>query len=193
MTRLERVLLSLARDLDQIGVSFALIGGLALSVRAEPRTTRDVDVVVTVENDREAEAIVASLRDAGYRVGEFLEETTMNRLATVRLVAPDEEETGVVVDLLFCSSGIEPEVVAAADWLEVSPGVEFRVAARGHLIALKVLAARDQDLVDAKTLLRFATEEDLVTARQALERIGELGLDRGTDLLESLAELMADL
>jgi len=32
--------------LNDIGVGYALIGGLAVSARAEPRFTRDVDLVV---------------------------------------------------------------------------------------------------------------------------------------------------
>lgn len=44
-------------DLDRVGVRWALIGGLAVSVRAEPRFTRDVDVAVAIDSDVEAEAV----------------------------------------------------------------------------------------------------------------------------------------
>lgn len=46
----------------------------------------------------------------------------------------------MIVDLLFASSGIENEVVASADLLEVLPGLTVPVATTAHLIALKVLA-----------------------------------------------------
>lgn len=43
------------------------------------------------------------------------------------------------MDLLFASSGIEHEIVAAADPLEVLPDLTVPVARTGHLIALKPL------------------------------------------------------
>ena len=41
-----------ARDLERAGCRWALLGGLAVSVRAEPRFTRDIDLAVAVESDR---------------------------------------------------------------------------------------------------------------------------------------------
>ena len=73
-----------------------------------------------------------------------MEQEATSRLATVRLVSPGQTASGVVVDLLFASSGIEPEIVAAADPLEVFPGVTLPVACRGHLIALKTLSRDDR-------------------------------------------------
>jgi hypothetical protein len=43
-----------------------LVGGLAVSVRAEVRFTRDVDIAVAVADDAEAESLTYELRLAGY-------------------------------------------------------------------------------------------------------------------------------
>lgn len=53
----------------------------------------------------------------------------MGRLATVRLVPPQESPSGVITDLLFSSSGIESEVASCADRLEIFPGLTVPVAA----------------------------------------------------------------
>ena len=45
MTSLEAILRRVDADLAQARVSFALIGGLAVSARTEPRFTRDADLV----------------------------------------------------------------------------------------------------------------------------------------------------
>lgn len=45
-TRLAEALVQLQADLLDIGARWALIGGLAVSGRTEPRTTRDIDVAV---------------------------------------------------------------------------------------------------------------------------------------------------
>ena len=65
----EGILGALARataDLSELGVTHALVGGLAVSVRAEVRFTRDVDLAVVAGTDAELEAIVGGLRARGY-------------------------------------------------------------------------------------------------------------------------------
>lgn len=174
-----------------------MVGGLAVSARAEPRTTRDVDLVVAVAGDSQAEKLVRDLRARGYTLVEHLEQDATGRLATVRFIAPGEEEEGVLVDLLFASSGVEPEIVARAEELELAPGIKLPIATTGHLIALKLLARDDrlrpQDFDDLRALLREASPEDVGQAREALQLIIERGYNRGrSDLLEQLEQLVAD-
>ena len=48
-------------DLSGAGAPFALVGGLAVSVRTEPRLTRDLDFAVAVADDASVEDIVGHL------------------------------------------------------------------------------------------------------------------------------------
>lgn len=93
----------------------------------------------------------------------------------------------MVIDLLFASSGIEPEVVARAESLEIFAQVTVPVACMGDLIAMKVLARNDQtrpqDRMDLKAMLLRAEDADREIARQALMRISSLGHGRGRELL----------
>ena len=68
MTALESALRQICADLTESGHSFALVGGLAVSARTEPRFTRDADIAVAVATDAEAEALVRHLRSTGYEV-----------------------------------------------------------------------------------------------------------------------------
>ena len=191
MSRLETALRSIASELDRLGRSWAVVGGLAVSARTEPRFTRDIDLALAVANDADAEALLRTLVASGYRVLASLEQEAVGRLATVRLEAPGEGPSGVVVDLLFASSGVEPEVVRAADRLEVFPGLPLRVARGGHLLALKVLSnspTRPQDPVDIAALLREGTPADLQEARQLAALIAARGFNRGRDLPALLDE-----
>jgi hypothetical protein len=52
----ELALRGICAELTERGRNFALVGGLAVSIRAEVRFTRDVDIAVSVENDEDAEA-----------------------------------------------------------------------------------------------------------------------------------------
>ncbi|MDX1999539.1 MAG: nucleotidyl transferase AbiEii/AbiGii toxin family protein [Thermoanaerobaculia bacterium] len=194
MNPLEFALRTIARDLDRAGKQWAVVGGLAVGARAEPRTTRDVDLAVAVADDRSAERLVRDLQARGYSVVAVLEQQATGRLATVRLRPPGGQEGGVVVDLLFASSGVESEVADAAESLEIVPGLVVPVAKIGHLIALKLLArddrSRPQDSDDLRALVREATEEDLLEARAALTLIEGRGFQRGRALLDLLDDLV---
>jgi hypothetical protein len=63
-----------------------------------------------VTTDSEAEALVGALRQVGYELKAVVEQEATGRMATVRLVGAGR----CIVDLLFASSGIEAEIVAAA-------------------------------------------------------------------------------
>ncbi len=191
MTPLQELLRRAATDLDALGFGFALIGGLAVSVRSQPRFTADVDLAVSVASDKEAENLVRGLRDRGWRIEALVEQEDTGRLATVRLLG--EEEGAPVVDLLFASSGLEPEIVAEAEALEVFPEQSIPVASLGHLVALKLLARNDlrpQDSADLRALVDVAEERDLVVARAAVGLIQQRGFARGRDLDAALAELI---
>jgi len=138
----ETALRAICHDLDEADVRFALVGGLAVSVRSEPRFTRDADLAVAVRNDTEAEELIRTLRVRGYEVDSLVEQTAAARIATVRLRRTDEALIPVV-DLLFASSGIEHEVVAAAEPIELLPELTIRVATTGHLVARKILSRDD--------------------------------------------------
>jgi hypothetical protein len=189
MTELGSVLARLRSDLLSLRIQWALVGGVAVSIQSEPRTTLDLDIAVAVGKDEEAERIAFALKSRGYREQAVLEQREVARLATVRLLAPGGEGSAVGVDLLFASSGVESEIIAAAEVLEVLPGLYIPTAARGHLIALKVLAGRDKDRADARTLLAYSEPVDLQLARETLVLIQERGFHRGKNLLVELARL----
>ena len=193
MNLVEATLRRVADDLVAVEASWAVVGGFAVSARAEPRFTRDVDVAVAVSGDDEAESIVHHLTTRGYRLVALTEQDAVDRLATARVVPPGTG--GIVVDILFASSGIEPEIAAAADLVELVPGLVVPVAQTGHLIALKLLArddeSRPQDRIDLGVLLDVARPDDLALTSRSIDAISGRGFDRGRDLAADLAALVA--
>jgi hypothetical protein len=174
-TPVESALRRAAADLDALKVRWALIGGLAISVRSVPRFTKDLDFAVAVADDSEAEDVVHRLRGRGYQPAEIFEQDYVDRLSGVRL-----ERVG-------------SEVVAGATRLEVLPGLSVPVAAAGHLIALKVLAGRNQDLTDLEGLIPEASAADLDAARSGVKLIRERGFNREQDVVVDLDKLIADM
>lgn len=176
-----------ASHLDALGARYALIGGIAVGARAEPRFTRDVDLAVSVERDDDAEHLLHALASGGYAIVTVIEQTRTGRLATARLRHHGDPE--VYVDLLFASSGIEPEVVEAAERVAYRRGTLLPVARVGHLIALKVLSESEQrlqDRLDLKLLAGVATDSDWATADAAVRLIRARGYHRGRALVRRL-------
>lgn len=166
----------------------ALVGGVAVSIRARERFTKDIDFVVAVKNDGEAEALALTFQQAGYQLAHVFENTAKGLLATLRFVVPGGRAEPEL-DLLFASSGIEDEVVNAAELLELLPGLTAPVARLPHLIAMKVLAesdVREHDRADLQALIAVATKRDLELARKAVRLIEERGFARGKKLAEVL-------
>jgi hypothetical protein len=97
----EQALRHAVADLDALNARWALIGGLAISVRSIPRFTKDLDFAIAVADDSEAEDIEHRLRGRGYRPVEIIEQDYVERLSGVR---PEGAGSDAVVDLLFASS-----------------------------------------------------------------------------------------
>lgn len=191
MTILDGALRRAVADLRAEGARFALVGGLAVSAWAEPRLTRDADLAVSVADDSEAEALVHRLHGRGYRVGALVEQAHIGRLATARLL--DGSDSGLYVDLLFASSGIEPELVEGAAHVAVVADLVVPVATVGYLIALKLLAREDRsrpnDADDLASLSAVASDADWAVAAAAVELIEQRGYHRDRDLPTALRDL----
>ncbi len=182
-----------AADTQLIGARICLIGGLAVSLRAEPRLTRDVDLAVAVENDREAEETTRAMLACNYEVISSLEQKAASRFATVRLGC--KSQAAFILDLLFASSGIKKEAVDRAESLEVVPGLFMPVARIPHLIAMKVLsvdeATRPRDAEDLLSLIRVAKTEEMEEARSLLKLIESRGFSRRRDLDAVFADFIS--
>ena len=191
MTELEAQLRRIKLELEALGHDFALVGGLAVSTRADPRLTRDADLAVTVADDNDAERLVRALGSKGYTVLAAVEQDATGRLATVRLT--HAEPSGIVTDLLFASCGIEPDIVAGAEELTVVSDLVMPVASVGHLIAMKLLARDDRhrplDADDLRALRLVASDVDWDVAKVAVAAISARGYSRGRDLSGALTVL----
>jgi hypothetical protein len=184
----ERALCAIVTQLANRRRKFALVGGLAVSIRAEVRFTRDVDLVVVVRDDADAEHLVRDLSTAGYRTIAVVEHESANRLSTARLAGPE----GVVVDLLFASTGLEFEIAERAEPMELLDIGTVPVARGEELLAMKILSMRDarlQDRIDAQRLIEVG-ELDIAEVRADLVLIRERGFDRGQDLEAKLASVL---
>ena len=112
-------------------------------------------------------------------------------MATARLI--DGSDSGLYVDLLFASSGVEPELVEHAVEVALVSDLVAPVASVGYLIALKLLSRDDRrrpnDADDLAALSVVATAVDWGDAAVAVQLIEARGYHRDRDLQSSLVQL----
>lgn len=182
-------------DLHQSGVAWCLVGGLGTSVYAEPRTTKDIDVVVSVPDEQQGDHLKDLLLAKGYASPQIRMHTCPTRRMGWRVVIPPSREASIPLDILVSACGIEQDMVANASTIEILPGLSLPVASLGHLIAMKVLSQnsldRLQDRVDLLVLLRNANEHDRAIVERSLKEIGIRGYSEGRDLVAELHEIEA--
>lgn len=178
-----------AESLGAAGQRFALVGGMAVAVRGEPRFTRDVDLVVAVPGDREMEALLFELRGAGFEIIALVEHEARGRLATARLVGPGD----LIVDLIAATCGIEEEIVSRATAVTLPEVGDLPVARTEELLAMKVLSMTDkrpQDRNDAINLVLINTALDVDAVWANLRLITARGFHRDQDLLAKFESVL---
>jgi hypothetical protein len=75
LTDFESAARAVTGRLELLGLAYALVGGFAVSIRAEPRFTRDIDLVVAVTDDVDLELArhsVGLIEARGYQRGKDL-------------------------------------------------------------------------------------------------------------------------
>lgn len=178
----------LGADLQSQGIGWALVGGVAIALRVLPRTTEDVDVMLAVTDEHQAEKAIGFLLSRGWRFERELNDKK-GRISSIRLRGPGRGD--LIVDCLIELCGIETEVVTSSELMVVSAGLEMPVANLAALIALKVLAGRPKDQQDIEALLSYAKAEEIQLARHYLGLIERRGFDRDKDLMSDLDGYLA--
>lgn len=138
---------ALIRLLNEAGLRYAVIGGVAMAFHGRPRFTRDIDLLIHPDDLDRARA---ELRRLGYQ------ETAMpwtfgdSKLTLHRFLKTAGEEH-LMVDVLAANTARQQDVIGNAVEAPAPSGV-VRVASKRDLIWLKRARGSDQDRVDIKGL-----------------------------------------
>ena len=177
---------TVAGDLSDLKVRWALIGALAVSIHTEPRTTRDIDVALALDEVSDIETILEGLEKRGYSQRQLLMNLAPAQRLGFRLMIPTENASSLPIDLLFSSSGIETEIVQSAVVIEVFPNLPLPVANLSHTLAMKIVSENNSDRIrdrdDIRKLLCIATSDQIEFCKEALTLIEERGFNRGKNL-----------
>jgi len=139
--------------LNAEGVDYALCGGLALAVHAEPRATKDIDLLVHPDD---LARIMVILRALGYRIEaapmEFSSGLEMRRVSKI------EQEEVFTLDLVMVNRLLQ-EIWETRQQVKLTDQPLWVVSKTG-LIAMKEIAGRPQDLVDILSLRGGESDDD---------------------------------
>lgn len=128
--------------LTERGISYAIIGGIAVQFWGEPRGTDDLDLTIAVPTEETEEILAAPLARFAPRIPDAAEFARKNRV--VLLIA----SSSVPVDVSLGLPGYEVEFMARARLTAVGPERQVRVCSPEDLIIHKALAGRGNDLKD---------------------------------------------
>ena len=134
-------------------IRYLVIGGYAVSLHAQPRATKDIDLLVGNDPDN-ANALYSALAEFGAPLDgltaeDFLEPDTFFRMGTPPLM----------VDILPTINGVDFDKA----WerrteieIDAESGLRAPVISSSDLIAAKLAAGRPQDLADVTALRQAA-------------------------------------
>lgn len=138
---------SIVAKLDSANISYAVVGGIALSFHVEPRYTNDIDLLLVADD---LGGIQSILRDLGYTV-EADPWTFANTSITLHRLTKFEGEDLLTVDVLAGNEERHREIIANAITEQTEFGI-VRIATREDLIWMKRLRNSQQDIADIERL-----------------------------------------
>lgn len=144
-----RALEDIGSLLDDAGIPFAVIGGLAVGVHGEPRHTADIDLVLAADVEGGLN-LLASLSGTGF-VPLFAGAEEVVRRAFILPLR--HAETGLTLDLAIGLTGFEREAIRRARPTIVA-GLAAPVVTAEDLLLMKVIAGRPRDQEDAAGIVR---------------------------------------
>jgi hypothetical protein len=145
---IRQLLIDVQKALESAAVPYALIGGCARNAYAEPRATKDVDMVVAGDVTSYA-ALEHALRLGGF-----------TRASAVQ--APDDsvpdlvlyrDASGRRVDVLFAKTEFERSALARREWRASYDSIRLPIVTPEDLVIYKLIAGRTQDWADVEQVL----------------------------------------
>lgn len=179
----EATLGALVRWLRSEDVPGLVIGGIASSLLGRPRLTRDVDVLILLE-ERRWERFLSGGARFGFlaRIEDALGFARRSRVFLVR-----HEPSGVDIDISIAALPFEEESIAQVRWTKAGK-ISLPLPTPENLIIMKAVAHRPQDMADIKALLDANPKVNLRRIRRWVKEFSS-ALD-APDILSDLQSLV---
>lgn len=136
-------------------VPHATIGGVAVSLLAQPRTTEDIDAVIWLEVER-WESFLSAGEKYGIvpRISDPLDFARKSRVLLLR-----HQPTGIGIDLSCGALPFELELIKRAVNIRIGD-LTLQIPTPEDLVITKAVAQRPQDLADIDSIVRTTATLD---------------------------------
>ncbi|MGO8791355.1 MAG: nucleotidyltransferase [Terriglobia bacterium] len=137
-------------------VKYLVVGAYAVSIYAQPRATKDLDILIKADGDN-AQAIFAALAQFGAPLQGLTAADFANPGPFLRM---GREPVGV--DILTTIPGVEFDAAwerRVQEVIDPASGLKANFISREDLIAGKLAAGRPQDLADIDAIRKAAATE----------------------------------
>jgi hypothetical protein len=177
MTELFQSLAQFQGRLMTAGIDSAVIGGIAVSVWARPRTTLDVDLKILLHRDQAQRLI--DLLPPDYMP---LQDDPLHALQRHGVLFI-KDRSGIRIDVQLADVRFDEVAIQRACAIELESGVMAQVCSAEDLIIYKIISTRPQDHVDVENIIR--RQGDALDDRYVLKwlRLFEQALDDSTLIL----------
>lgn len=157
---------------DRLGISYAVMGGVAVRAYAVPRPTFDVDFTLVLPRERLAE-LFAALEELGYTVPDAYRAGWVDTVAGMSLVKARfyVGEQGVDVDMFLAESAFQRSLMSRRR-KDIVEDVETWIVSAEDLVLLKLVAARPRDLIDVADILFIQGQLDSEYLRHWADQLG---------------------
>lgn len=159
----------LSDALRELGTESVLIGGVAVSLLAQARYTRDVDILVILDTSDAGKLInVAQRHQFAPLFSDAAEFAVAARIAPLTHIS-----TGITVDVALGCMPFEAEVIARA---QPFPGNDIHIGlpTPEDLLILKAIAGRPKDLEDIRNIALTYPDMDRNRVERWVREYGEL-------------------
>lgn len=168
-TNFTPVLKDLLAWFDAASAPLLIIGGVAVSLIAVPRTTLDLDAITLTELDA-----IGNLLAQGKTFG-FIprREQAVLFAQRNRMLLVQHQPTGTAVDISVAGLPFEEESFARRQLLNIG-GLSVPLPSPEDLVIMKAVAHRPRDLQDIATILEIYPEMDWQRVRQWVQEFARV-------------------
>ncbi len=162
---------------------FLIIGGIAVSLLARPRTTQDIDVLSLLDESRWQDFLRAG-KKFGFlaRIEDVLGFAEKNRVLLLR-----HANSGVNLDISFGYLPFEKESMQRKAFHKVG-GMRIPLPTPEDLIIMKMIAHRPQDMIDVQTILKTYPKIDRKRIQKWVKQFSNVL--ENPDILSDLKKLL---
>ena len=151
----------LIKWLQKKHVRGVVVGGVAASILGRPRMTRDIDVLILLEEEYWEEFLLDGAKFGFFpRLSDCVDFAKKSRVLLVRH-KPGE----IDVDITIGKLPFEKEVIARAVWLDIRR-IRLPLPAPEDLIIMKAIAHRTRDMADIESILDTHSKLNLQRIRR---------------------------